>query len=132
MANFENVHVLIVEDNSSSVEVLTGLLDQLKIRSTVIYDSRRIGEALPQLEDVRAVFVDLEIPGLDGYEVLEILRANERLGHVPIVAYTAHLSQMAQARDAGFHGFLGKPLRASLFPAQMMQILNGLPVWSIR
>ncbi len=132
MPNYEDVHVLIVEDNSSSVDVLTGLLDQLKIGSTVIYDSRKISEVLPQLEQVSAVFVDLEIPGLDGYEVLKILKADERLRHVPMIAYTAHLSQMAQARDAGFHGFLGKPLRASLFPAQIAQILNGLPVWSIR
>jgi two-component system, cell cycle response regulator DivK len=132
MTNFDNVHVLIVEDNSSSVDVLAGLLDLVKIHYTVIYDSRKISDLLPQLEQLHAIFVDLEIPGLDGYEVLKILKADERLRHVPVVAYTAHLSQMAQARDAGFHGFLGKPLRASLFPAQIARILEGQPVWSVR
>jgi two-component system, cell cycle response regulator DivK len=132
MANFDEVHVLIIEDNTSSVDVLTSLLDQLNVRYSVIYDSRKLSEILPQLTQINAVFVDLEIPGLDGYEVLKLLKTDERLSAVPMVAYTAHLSQMAQARDAGFHGFLGKPLRASLFPAQFSQILSGQPVWSIR
>jgi hypothetical protein len=39
---------------------------------------------------------------------------------------------MAKVREAGFNGFLGKPLRASEFPRQLAQIFNKQAVWAIR
>jgi CheY-like chemotaxis protein len=49
---------------------------------------------------------------------------------VPIVAYTAHTSEIVDARDAGFHSFLGKPLSSAKFAAQLADILDNRPVWS--
>jgi two-component system, cell cycle response regulator DivK len=132
MVNFDGAHVLIVDDNSTSVEVLVGLLDQLCITYTVVYHSHQVGEVIPQLQRLDAIFLDLEMPGRDGYSVLQMLQADPYLSEVPTVAYSAHTSQMAQARQAGFHGFLGKPLRGSDFPTHIDRIFSRQPVWSIR
>ena len=50
---------------------------------------------------------------------------------MPIVAVTAEASveQMNKAREAGFDGFLGKPLDPDRFPDQIRRILNGEQVW---
>jgi CheY-like chemotaxis protein len=132
MAGFDGAHVLIIEDNSSSVDVLAGLLDHLNVTYTVVYNSRKVKDVIQQINQLDAIFLDIEMPGIDGYQVREILKSHPNVKDIPVVAYSAHSSQMAKARDEGFDGFLGKPLRASEFPGQLAQIFNKEPVWAIR
>ncbi|MCC7208408.1 MAG: response regulator [Anaerolineae bacterium] len=126
------MHVLIVEDDAAGAQVLISHFQRLGIGYTSLYDSRKTVEVALGLRNLRIIFVDLEMPGADGYEVLNAIQSERRLARVPVVAYTAHLSQMANARTLGFHSFIGKPIRAKDFPAQIENILNDLPVWSVR
>src|SRR2546421_642065 len=119
MISFHGAHVVIIEDDPSSVDVLIQLLEQLAITYTTLIDSRGALETIQQLPRVDAIFLDLEMPSNNGYEVLEALKQDPMFAHIPIIAYTAHLSEMSNARNAGFHSFMGKPLRSSDFPAQM-------------
>ena len=80
---------------------------------------------------VDLVFLDLEFPNYDGFDILADLQADPRLAHVPFVADTVHISEQNQARQAGFHSFLGKPLDVQKFPEQVRRILNGERVWEI-
>jgi two-component system cell cycle response regulator DivK len=59
------------------------------------------------------------------------VRASPRLKSTLVVAVTAEASdeQMTKAKNAGFDGFLGKPLDPDRFPEQIKRILNGQPVW---
>jgi CheY-like chemotaxis protein len=63
------------------------------------------------------VLMDLSLPGLDGWEALKQLRADNRTRHLRVVALTAHA--MAGARDqalaAGFDGYMSKPIDAVSF-----------------
>jgi two-component system cell cycle response regulator DivK len=132
MGNFDGAHVLIVEDSGISVDVLAGLLDHLNVTYTTVYNSRSVIDVIQQIKHLDAVFLDIEMPGMDGYQVRAALKSNVSMEGIPIIAYSAHSSQMAQAREAGFDGFLGKPLRASEFPAQLAKIFNREPVWALR
>jgi CheY-like chemotaxis protein len=84
---------------------------------------------LNELAAIDVVFLDLEMPGANGYQVLEKLRADPRFQSVPVVAYTVHVSEISVAHEQGFHSFLGKPLDADRFPDQLARILSGESVW---
>jgi CheY-like chemotaxis protein len=77
-----------------------------------------------------AVFLDLEMPNINGYELFEKLKVDARFKDVPIVAYTVHVSEINVIRGLGFHSFIGKPLDADAFPDQLARILRGERVWS--
>jgi two-component system cell cycle response regulator DivK len=83
------------------------------------------------LDAIDVVFLDLEMPNYDGFNLLTDLKADARLSHVQIIAYTVHTSEIDEARQAGFDGFLGKPLDIKRFPDQLERILNRQPVWEI-
>ncbi len=123
-------HALIIDDNANNVEVLEGLLAGQAISCTSVLDPMRLDEALQNLERVDVVFCDLDMPTVDGFHLLPILR--QKLGRsVPVITYTVHLSEMDSARRVGFDGFLGKPLDADRFPGLLKRILDGQAIWEL-
>lgn len=126
------LHAVIIEDDHTSIDVLTALLSQSGIDYSIFQDPQAALDSLHSLGHASVIFVDLDMPHLNGYQVLETLQNTPEISHLPIVAYTSHTSEMTNARNAGFHSFLGKPLRASTFPAHLSAILQNQSVWDIR
>jgi two-component system cell cycle response regulator DivK len=120
-------HALLIDDNSQNLKVLAQLLSKQGVTSTEVINPTKLQSVLPTLERVDVVFLDLEMPGLDGYSVKDLLKS--QLGDAPIIAYTVHISEINVVRNLGFDGFLGKPLDQSRFPEQLARILNGEQVW---
>lgn len=127
--SFDGVLALIIEDDQRSVAVLQSLLHQLDIEVMTILNTDNIEADLADVALPDIVFLDLEMPRLNGYDVLEIIQSHSDFAGIPIVAYTTHISHLNDARQAGFHSFLGKPLDNREFPNQINRILNGESVW---
>ena len=125
-----NPHALIIDDNATNLDVLAGLLDNAGFTYTTIKDPSKVKLELPTMPQPDVVLCDLEMPKVNGYEMLEYLRAE--LGHsAPIIACTVHTSEIETARKLGFDGFLGKPLDADRFPMLIGRILQRKSVWEL-
>lgn len=120
-------HALVIDDNAQNRKVLAQLLAKQGVGATEISDPRKLADVLPTMGAVDVVFLDLEMPGLDGYDVKNLLRSH--IGDTPIIAYTVHVSEMNVVKQQGFDGFLGKPIDNARFPDQLARILNHQPVW---
>jgi CheY-like chemotaxis protein len=120
-------HALLIDDNPQNLKVLAQLLMKQGVTSTEVSDSRKLPTLIPTLGQIDIAFVDLEMPGLDGYKVKDMLKLH--LKRTPIIAYTVHVSEINVVKDLGFDGFLGKPLDNVRFPLHLARILNGEAVW---
>lgn len=120
-------HALLIDDNAQNLKVLAQLLMKQGVTYTEVSDSRKLAALLSTLGHVDVAFVDLEMPGLDGYEVKDMLKLE--LSGTPIIAYTVHMSEINVVKQLGFDGFLGKPLDNTRFPDQLARILRGDAVW---
>jgi len=102
MFSLGGVHALIIEDDQTSIDVLKNLLEQLDVNTSIIRvaTGRDVWDSLRTVAVPDVIFLDLEMPGMNGYEVLDLLREDEELGNVPVVAYTTHISHMNNARRA--------------------------------
>jgi len=123
--------VLVVEDNVSNFVLIARMLGYLGIHcewKTSGYEVLEYADTLPRLD---LILMDIRLPYEDGYGAQKKLRTSERFKAVPIIAVTAEASveQMKKAKDAGFDGFLGKPLDPDRFPDQIRRILSGEKVW---
>ena len=125
------MHALIIDDNSRNTSVLARLLAEQNVSSTQFNNPSQLDGALRQIDPVDLIFLDLEMPGLDGYEVLAKLKADGRFAHLPIIACTVHVSEINAAYQRGFHSFIGKPLDPDKFPGQLTRIMQGEPVWEM-
>ena len=65
-----------------------------------------------KLEPPDIVFLDISLPGIDGIEVLQQIRQDDQLRHLPVVAVTAHAMVGDRERflNAGFDGYVSKPI----------------------
>jgi CheY-like chemotaxis protein len=122
-------HALIIDDNRMNIDVIAMILSQEGVESTAVEYPSRLSAILQQLERIDIVFLDLEFPNENGFRLLEMLKADPRVGNAPIVAYTVHVNAIDDARRAGFHSFIGKPISSQYFPGQLKRILSGIPVW---
>ena len=122
-----DINALVIDDNHQNLRVLSQLLTRNHVKCVEVANPLKLNDALVQMQRVDVVFLDLEMPGLDGFSVKKLLR--EQLGRVPIIAYTVHVSEIDVVRQHGFDGFLGKPLDSARFPHQLARILNGEGVW---
>ena len=126
-----NLHALIIDDDAYSIHVMERLLDQEDISYTAMADPTLLEDTLQTLEKIDIVFLDLEMPKRDGYEVLALLK-NHVDAKVPIVACTVHTAEIGNARRHGFFSFIAKPLDLDRFSDQLHRILSGNPVWEMR
>jgi CheY-like chemotaxis protein len=121
-------HALIIDDNAVNLEVIARLLNMEGISCTKIQNAGEIQSTIDSPFKTDLVFLDLEMPQMDGYEAFHLLR-NTLGTDIPIVACTVHINEVATVRELGFHSFIAKPLDAERFPGQVKQILDGQPVW---
>jgi adenylate cyclase len=101
--------ILIVDDQESNIRLLQHTLRRagyLEVTSTA--DAIEVC-ALHRKNRYDLILLDLQMPRMNGFEVIEGLRAIEGPENVAILVLTADPSQMVRALEAGASGFLGKP-----------------------
>jgi two-component system cell cycle response regulator DivK len=118
--------ILVVEDNERNLKLLRDVLEYAG------YDVRAArtaeeGITLAVSEPPDLVLMDLQLPGIDGVEALRRLRESPRTAHVPVVAVTAQAMKQDRERalDAGFNGYIEKPISVRAFPDQVRGFLSG-------
>ncbi len=113
----KKVNILIVDDRIENLLTLEALLDDpdiVPIRATSGED------ALARTFDheFALVLLDVNMPGMDGYEVAELMRGNSLTRHIPIIFVTAALKEMShifRGYDSGAVDYLFKPLEPTIF-----------------
>jgi two-component system, cell cycle response regulator DivK len=126
-------NILVVEDNVSNFVLIARMLNHLGIHCEWKTSGYEVVEFADTMNRIDLILMDIRLPYENGYSALNKIRASERLKDVPIIAVTAEASkeEMDKARASGFSGFLGKPLDPDRFPNQIINMLNGIPVWEI-
>jgi len=117
--------ILIVEDNPDNMKLFTAVLT---IRGHRVVGLPGGEGLLPtmQAETPDVVLLDIQLPGEDGFQLLEKLRAAHGAALAPVVALTAHAmsGDREKALHAGFSGYLTKPIDVSTFASSVEAFLH--------
>jgi two-component system cell cycle response regulator DivK len=118
--------VLVVEDNERNLKLVRDVL-QYAGYEIIEASTGEEGVELAQSRSPDVILMDLQLPDIDGMEALRRIRKSPVTADVPVVAVTAFAMQDDRARvfDAGFDGYLEKPLSVRELPAQVQQFLTA-------
>lgn len=116
--------VLIVDDQQASVRLLERMLrgaGYAFIASTL--DPREVCE-LHGRNRYDLILLDLQMPGMDGFQVLEGLKQVEKDGYLSVLVMTAHPGHKRRALEAGARDFISKPFNAVEVLARVYNLLE--------
>jgi PAS domain S-box-containing protein len=124
------LHILVAEDNEFNAQLVEQLLDRRGHSVRLASNGR---EALAQAKEgmFDLLLLDVHMPELDGFRVVEALRKHEHAvgGHLPVIALTARARK--EDRDsclaAGMDDFLAKPIQAADLWAAIDRVLDARP-----
>jgi len=143
MSDTREITILLVEDDLSHARLVKRNLQFSKITNDVIIvddgqqaldylfrEGEYAGSKLPQH---LLVMLDLMLPVLDGYQVLERMKADARTKHIPVIVLTTvdDLDQAARCYDLGCNAYLAKPVNYEKFTQVIRNIGLFLTVVAI-
>jgi signal transduction histidine kinase len=118
--------LLYVEDSRTNVSLVTKIL---RVRPDIGFISAPTGELgveLARAHHPDIILLDINLPGIDGFEVLRRLRACEETRNIPVLGLSADdtLEALQQAKAAGFYHYIVKPLEKNTFLENLDQAIQ--------
>jgi len=133
--SLDQATIIVIEDDPNAYLIALDLLNLSG--ASRCYSRRNVAAAIrfaEQLPQVDLFLADVNMPGQSGYDLLALVRQHEKFKQAKVVAVTAGTlaEDVERARQAGFDGFISKPLKPDKFANQVQDILNGKHVWDSR
>ena len=121
--------IMVVEDNALNIKLFCDLLTAHGHETRGVTDSREAMDVARELGP-DLVITDIQLPHIDGMELMRRLRADEELCRVPIMAVTAYAAEGddERIRDAGAQAYVSKPISVARFAETVGELLDAGPV----
>lgn len=122
----KNMKILVVDDFSTMRRIVKNLLRDLGFTNTHEADDGSTAWPMLQSGDFDFVVTDWNMPGMTGIELLQKIRADERLKTVPVLMVTAEAKrdQIVAAAQAGVNGYVVKPFTAAALKEKIEKIFE--------
>jgi two-component system, cell cycle response regulator DivK len=130
--DFATTNAIAVEDDAGGMAIIGVMMRYLGMKSYINTSGEGVVELARSMKPgPNVIFLDLNLPKTTGYDLLKLIRADEKLKSVLVIAVTAQDAdtEIPKCKAAGFDGYIGKPISRSRFPRQLRRILSGEPVW---
>src|ERR1700730_1519839 len=124
-ADILNARILVVDDKEANVRLLEGMLriaGYVFVESTT--DPNQVCE-LHRKNRYALILLDLQMPGMDGFQVMEGLKEIEEAGYLPVLVITAQPDLKLRALQAGAKDFVSKPFDMAELRARVHNILEA-------
>ncbi|MHA7816877.1 MAG: PAS domain-containing protein [Pseudohaliea sp.] len=121
--------IIYIEDNPSNIRLMVEVLSRRPgIRLKTAHNAD-LGIELALSEPPDLILLDINLPGLDGYQVLRILKSEDSLKDIPVLALSANAmpKDIDRGRQAGFAEYITKPLQLEYFLKTLDHYLGTEP-----
>jgi two-component system, cell cycle response regulator DivK len=117
--------ILIVEDNALNIKLFCDLLAAHGHQPEAVTDSRNALEKAKSFAP-DLVITDIQLPHVSGLDLIRMIRSDEQLAHVPIMAVTAYSARgdEERIRAAGAQAYVSKPISVMKFAQTVDELLN--------
>jgi CheY-like chemotaxis protein len=121
--------VLCVEDDPANQRLIQAVFSRLKGMRLILAQDGKQGLDLALSGRPDLILLDIDLPGMNGYEILRVLREREHTKHIPVIGVSARAmpADMDRAVGASFHTYLTKPYQLRELHAAIEAALASIP-----
>ena len=114
--------LLYVEDNPANLELVEQIIARHANIRLLTAVNGNIGIEIANTSQPDVILMDINLPGINGFEALKILRANSATAHIPVVALSANAMprDIEKGLEAGFYRYITKPIKVK----ELLDTLN--------
>src|SRR5438552_1976307 len=123
-ADILNAKILVVDDKEANVRLMEGMLRVAGYASIESTTDPNRGCELHRKNRYSLILLDLQMPGMDGFQVMQGLKQNEEDGYLPVLVITAQPDHKLRALQAGAKDFVSKPFDMAELRARVHNILE--------
>lgn len=125
--NYGDKTMLYVEDNQANMALMRVLVNQISNINFIEAFDAETGLEVVANNPVDIIFMDVNLPGMDGLEAVKRLRANPKSQDIPVIAVSAAASKedVIVGTEAGFNAYLTKPLNIVEVTETIRNVLGG-------
>jgi len=117
---------LVIEDNEDNMELITFILEKSGF-ITIRAENGNKGVEIAMKEMPDFILLDIQLPDMDGTEVLKLIRKSNAMADIPIIAVTSYA--MAGDREwlleSGCNGYIEKPINPETILSEINQVIGG-------
>ena len=119
--------VLVVDDDLATAELAARTLRRAGFQAAIVGNPRDAARHMSRLGPPALVLLDIEMPGMNGFDFLARMRANKRLKDTPVVLFTAHSERRHVIRGllAGADGYIAKPISGAALVSAVRTVLSA-------
>lgn len=123
--NFENAKILVADDVPSNRDLIK---EMLRFPGFTFIEAGNGEEAVQYCRDYHPdiVFMDLKMPGMNGYQATRAIKDHQEISHIPVIAITASvmLGQDEKIASAGCDGYIKKPISKAALLGELVKFLT--------
>lgn len=129
-APIETQKIIYIEDNAANMRLVENILKALKGTELITTQDAYFGCDLINTHVPDLVLLDINMPGMNGYDVLKNIRQNPATRHIPVIAISANAmpSDIEKGIAAGFFAYITKPIAVPLLLDTINSCLAGAGV----
>jgi two-component system cell cycle response regulator DivK len=115
--------ILVIEDNEMNMKLMRAVLQLGSYRMVEAVDAET-GLALARAEHPDLILMDIQLPGMDGLSATRIIKADQELKRIPVVAITGFAmdADKENAKEIGFEAYIVKPFNVKA----LLDLIDGL------
>lgn len=128
--NIQEISVLVVDDFSTMRRIIRGLLKDCNIVNIEEAEDGAVALSMCKNGPFDLVISDINMPNMDGFELLKAIKADPSLAHIPVLMVTAEARKddILMAAQSGAAGYIVKPFSKTTLEEKVLKILQKLAV----
>ena len=118
--------LLYVEDNPANLNLMEEIIDEIDHATILSANTPELGLEIAATQHPDIIVLDINLPGMNGFQVLELLQKGDTTRNIPVIALSANAmpKDVEKGLDAGFLRYLTKPLNIDEFLKAIEEILS--------
>ncbi|MCK5679992.1 response regulator [bacterium] len=125
-SNLSDTHLLVADDSKALLFFYQGAAKEMGLQITTALDGKKALEILDSGVQLDILITDMNMPNMDGIELIREVRKRPQYSDLPIIMATteSEQSQKEQALEAGANGFLNKPLKREILKEEIQKRIS--------
>jgi two-component system response regulator len=128
------IEILIVEDDPFQAELCISALEENNVTNTIIHlkNGEVALEYINSNDKPKVMFLDLRMPGMDGFDVLRAIKSDEKTSEIPVIVFTSSTStsDKRECYSLGAKDYIIKPSEIESYKHITYQSINSLLAYS--